>query len=137
MKTLKTLLKQKPVFLHDWSCAEDVFLDFENAKYAFDKDKQAALDKHKDDHILFASYTSDGYSGSAFVLFENNGTLYEVNGSHCSCYGLEGQWEREEVSLKELEHRLTKGTFGIGYDSDVCNGKLRDFLGVKEKSKER
>jgi hypothetical protein len=28
-----------------------------------------------------------------------------VNGSHCSCHGLEGQWEPEETSMKALEHR--------------------------------
>ena len=44
--------------------------------------------------ILLAWYGSGGYDGTAFVLCRDRitGCLFEVNGSHCSCYGLEGQW---------------------------------------------
>lgn len=59
-------------------------------------------------NILVASYTYEHYNGSAFVLFEQDGVLYEVNGSHCSCYGLEDQWEPEEVNLDELEQRFSR-----------------------------
>lgn len=62
--------------------------------------------------ILFAYYTDDEYSGyekEAFILFEENSKLYEVNGHHCSCYGLEGQWEPEETTKESLLHRIEKG----------------------------
>ncbi len=62
--------------------------------------------------VLVASYTYDDYSGSAYVLFERDGKLYEVHGSHCSCYGLEGQWEPEETFEDAIRHRLTAGTWG-------------------------
>lgn len=62
--------------------------------------------------VLFAIYATAPYEGDAFVLFRRDGVLYEVNASHCSCYGLEGQWEPEQASAKELHHRLTAGTFG-------------------------
>ena len=52
--------------------------------------------------ILLASYTYENYTGDAFVLFERDGQLFEVNGSHCSCYGLEGQWEPEETTKDAL-----------------------------------
>jgi len=55
--------------------------------------------------VLFASYENEDYSGSSFVLFRKGGTLYEVHGSHCSCYGLEGQWEPETTTLEALRHR--------------------------------
>ena len=55
--------------------------------------------------IIFASYLYECYKGSAFVLFERDGKLYEVNGSHCSCYGLEGQWEPEETSVAAVRMR--------------------------------
>ena len=42
-----------------------------------------------DVNILLAWYGGGDYDGSAFVLFERDGQLYEVNGGHCSCYGLE------------------------------------------------
>ena len=52
--------------------------------------------------ILLASYTYENYTGDAFVLFERDGKLFEVNGSHCSCYGLEDQWEPEETTKEAL-----------------------------------
>lgn len=55
--------------------------------------------------ILVASYMNEGYSGSAFVLYRKDGKLYEVNGSHCSCYGLEGQWGPEETTATVLKMR--------------------------------
>jgi len=58
-----------------------------------------------DSAILYADYTYESYSGSAFVLYEQDGKLYEVNGSHCSCYGLEGQWEPEETTWAAIAMR--------------------------------
>ena len=81
------------MYLNDWSesQAEGMCRDFEI--------EMSALDGVK---ILVASYTYEDYNGSAFVLFEKSGKLFEVNGSHCSCYGLEGQWEPEETTLEAL-----------------------------------
>lgn len=64
------------------------------------------------DEVLLASYTYEDYSGDAFVLFRKSDKLYEVNGGHCSCYGLEGQWEPEETNVEALRHRLDNGYFG-------------------------
>ncbi len=61
-----------------------------------------------EDKILFASYGGGSYDGDAFVLFEENGKLYEVHGSHCSCYGLEGQWKPEETSIEALRKKDRK-----------------------------
>ncbi|HHB2481351.1 TPA: hypothetical protein ACORDH_002802 [Bacillus cereus] len=59
--------------------------------------------------ILLASYDIEGCEGDAFVLFLENGKMYEVHGSHCSCFGLENQWNPEETTIKELEFRLNNG----------------------------
>ncbi len=91
----------KQYFLGNWSDKKDVAEDFQIALEEFDKAK-----------ILLAWYGYGDYDGSAFVLFEHDGKLYEVNGGHCSCYGLEGQWSPEEVTASELEHRITKGDLG-------------------------
>lgn len=56
-------------------------------------------------NIVFAAYTYEDYSGSAFVLFMKDGKLYEVNGSHCSCHGLEGQWQPEETFMEAIRMR--------------------------------
>jgi hypothetical protein len=58
-----------------------------------------------DEEVLFASYEDEHWEGIAFVLFERDGKLYEVNASHCSCHGLEGQWEPEETSWVALAQR--------------------------------
>lgn len=76
--------------------------------------------------VLFAVYKSESYSGYAFVLFEKDGVLYEVNGSHCSCYGLEGQWMPEETTLEALEHRLNKGTLGLEKSPNAENNCFDD-----------
>jgi hypothetical protein len=73
---------------------EDVFSNF-----CVDEENKIGVD------IVFAAYEYEDYSGSAFVIFMKDGILYEVNGGHCSCNGLEGQWEPEETSLEALMFR--------------------------------
>jgi len=60
--------------------------------------------------ILLAEYHNESYEGEAFVLFIQDGKFFEVYGSHCSCYGLEGQWHPEETSIEAIKHYLEKGT---------------------------
>ncbi len=60
--------------------------------------------------ILWAEYDrgafeGTGYEGTAFVLFRRAGRLYTVEGGHCSCYGLEGQWEPVETTKEALALR--------------------------------
>jgi hypothetical protein len=55
--------------------------------------------------ILYACYDSGDYEGEAHVIFRKEDKLYEVNGAHCSCYGLEGQWKPEETSVAALLFR--------------------------------
>lgn len=79
--------------------------------------------------IILASYTYEDYSGDAFVLFRKDGQLFEVNGGHCSCYGLEGQWEPEETSVEALRHRLA-GDFGTAYVWDA-KGKRKNVFAAE------
>lgn len=85
-------------YFGSWSCKEEVA-----ASFSID------VKELKDVSILMAWYGDGDYSGSAFVLYEKDGQLYEVHGSHCSCYGLEDQWEPEETSVEALAHVLTDG----------------------------
>jgi hypothetical protein len=82
-------------------------------------------------HILLAAYDIDGYEGSAFVLFEKDGKLYEVNGGHCSCYGLEGQWEPEETSVEGIKLRMQSG-YGLLSKLEVLE-QLNNIFGSLEK----
>lgn len=56
----------------------------------------ALLDKVQ---IIAANYTYECYSGDAIVLYfdPSDEQYYEVRGGHCSCYGLEGQFEPEVI----------------------------------------
>src|SRR5690625_4483265 len=137
--------------MNDWSHKNDVIGDFEgiymtNEEYEateppysnvifWNENKgkmRQAIERYKNINILFASYGQANYSGDAWVLFERDGKLFEVGGGHCSCYGLEGQWEEEEVLLKELENRLLNGSFGEdGWSDNNFKQELCEFLGVE------
>ena len=52
--------------------------------------------------VLFAAYDIDGYEGTATVLYKKGRKYYWVEGSHCSCYGLEDQWNPQEYTKKEF-----------------------------------
>lgn len=68
--------------------------------------------------IVVAWYGQGDYEGSAFVLYRQNGKLYEVNGGHCSCMGLEDQWEPEETTVEALKHRIEHGYMFSDYYTD-------------------
>lgn len=133
MKTIEEVVKQEPVFLNDFTDKKNTLLEFSGERWSYtDEDEELIMKEYEGKNILFASYGNANYSGDAWVLYEENGNLYEVNGSHCSCYGLEGQWEPEKVVLEELENRLVNGEFGEDDWSDNnFKEELCDFLGVE------
>ncbi len=140
------------MYLHDWEGKGwfDVVMEFEgiymteaefrapSAPYAnarmWEENKakaEAAMAKpeYQGIEVLLASYSYENYSGDAFVLFRKGGKLYEVNGGHCSCYGLEGQWSPEETAVDALMHRLEAGHLGKGdYDGNEFAKELRDVI---------
>lgn len=64
-------------------------------------------------HLAWYGYGS--YCGSSLVIYEKDGKLFEVNGSHCSCHGLEGQWQPAETTwealkLRDLSYNLCDGS---------------------------
>jgi len=150
MKSLQEILKQEPVYLNNWKTKIDVISDFEDiylsdAEYnaeqppyknveMWEEKKEAmkiAIEKWKSTNILFASYGEANYSGDAFVLFEREGKLFEVNGSHCSCYGLEGQFEPEETTIEAIKYRLIEGTLGVDdYSDNEFAKELKKFIGI-------
>lgn len=87
--------------------------EFSNNRYGHWDDEQGkyvepdnpAEEFVKDSEVLFASYEYEDYSGKAFVIFERDGKLFEVHGGHCSCNGLEGQFEPEETTWEALAMR--------------------------------
>jgi hypothetical protein len=84
---------------------EDDVWDSEKSDY---KIVPADATPYWDAEIITAEYNG-GWEGSVFVLFKSGGNLYEVNGGHCSCYGLEGQWDPEPTTEEALRHRVEQG----------------------------
>lgn len=65
--------------------------------------KQFDIEPISNINILYAVYNYESYNGEALVIFKDEeGKLYEVNSSHCSCNGLEGTWSPEETSFPAI-----------------------------------
>ena len=109
----------KTIFVGDFESQEQVEHDFDFQLKPHEK-------------LLLASYDNGGYDGSAWVLYQDQkeNKLFEVNGSHCSCHGLEGQWEPEETSVASLAARLKDGHIGP-YDVNITE-QLKKVLGIKD-----
>lgn len=109
------------VYLQDWS---------ESKRDGMMDDFGITEEQLQGVEILLASYSYEDYSGSAFVLFRKDGKLFEVNGSHCSCYGLserdymgnstESQWDPEETSKEALLKRLDSQSYTFDGFADVA-----------------
>ena len=87
-----------------WSGYEDMRADWFETPWT-EEDK--AAEKFPDtfpteEELLFASYGGGSYEGDATMVWRHGGKLYETQGSHCSCYGLEGQFEPEETTVEAL-----------------------------------
>ena len=94
--TTKELKQRKELFI-------DIFADGKSAiAYYFD----IPLEQLENKHFVYAYYYDEDYLGDAYLLFIENDKLYEVVANHCSCYGLEGQFEPEEVPIEVLYDRL-------------------------------
>jgi hypothetical protein len=90
-------------YLNDWANgqADQMMFDF--------RIDEAALDGAE---VIVAAYLEEEGMGDAYVLFRRDGKLWEVHGCHCSCFGLEGQWEPEEADRDVIMHRLKGGYWG-------------------------
>lgn len=91
--------------------------------------------------IAYESVGSWGCDSSSWFLLKekSTGKLFETHGSHCSCYGFEGQFEPEETNLEYLKSE--KFYFSCGaYDdnADETRQKVKEFISkmCKTKAKE-
>lgn len=94
----------KDVYFGNWNSKQDMMGDFQ----IFDSDLKGC-------NILYADYEYGNYDGWCIVIFRKNRKLYEVIGSHCSCYGLEDQWDPQETSVAALRRSnpdIAKKLFG-------------------------
>lgn len=76
--------------------------------------------------VLYASYEQGSYEGSADVFWRNSdGTYGYEYGSHCSCYGLEGQWDPETYTVEQLKGQVDRAQYGFFKDhADMIRAEL-------------
>lgn len=78
--------------------------------------------------FVFAAYDTEDYEGTALVITSQDGKAYQVvQGSHCSCYGLEGQWEPSDHTVVEIEHMARQAGYGPYRDHSRA---ILDWLGA-------
>ena len=83
-----------------------------NREYHIDfeswEDVMRSFDLHPSDQLeeppfVFAEYDYSNWEGQAEVVYSYNGIIfYYVSGSHCSCFGLEEQWDPEEYDIEAI-----------------------------------
>lgn len=102
-------------YIQEFQSTEDVIREYE-----------APADALSGAVVYLAWYGYGCYEGYSMVLYEKNGVLYEVNGSHCSCHGLEGQWEPEVTSWEALAMRNLVDSYVDG--SSEADARLKELV---------
>ena len=72
--------------------------------------------------ILFEGHAEEDYSDSILLILRKDGALFEVEASHCSCYGFEGMWNPRKTTVGALLKRTPASL------SDRDYVRFRDFV---------
>lgn len=92
------------IYLNDFGDFDHVMSEYRTT------DEERAFVKQ----IILADYTYEDYSGNSYVLFVGvDDKLYEVYGSHCSCHGLEDQWDICDTTLEYFYDQIERGITNI------------------------
>lgn len=89
---------QKRIYEEGFSDWEHVVSEFAPSYGRWGEGRNKAALGSEPEYI-YARYLYESYDGSADVIFYRDGKWFYNGGSHCSCYGLEDQWEPEEVDV--------------------------------------
>jgi hypothetical protein len=96
-------------------------------EYSYDKNSLIDRSLYESYEVITALYNKECYEGDVFVLLKKGDLYYEVHGSHCSCYGLEGQFEPEVTTAESLKHRIDSGQpYGAFKD---CIPEIKEHFG--------
>lgn len=70
---------------------------------------------------VFAVYDNAGCEGDALVIFSDGDEYGVVEGSHCSCYGLEDQWKPTWFPKDALAGMVQRASYGLmhQYKSEI------------------
>ena len=78
--------------------------------------------------VVFAAYDTPDYDGYAEVIFVHKGKFYMAHGSHCSCYGLEDQWDPIEMPIDGLRKIIGQGTGMLSHYEKEFESSLDQLL---------
>ena len=95
-----------------------VYIEEFNSESDIIKQYAAPADALSGATVLLAWYGYGDYCGDSLVIFERDGKLWEVNGSHCSYFELEGQWCPEETTWESLAKRNLTGECAGSLEAD-------------------
>jgi len=76
-----------------------------SCEYSDIEESPSEVELLEDGEILIAYESIGNYgcdSSGFFVFMDKDGSLWENHSSHCSCYGMEGQWEPSASSIEYL-----------------------------------
>lgn len=81
--------------------------------------------------LVYHVYSYEDYSGESygFGYDSERDEWFEVYGGHCSCYGLEGQWEPQYSSFESLMHAIERTLEAEHYRSQRNSEQLAEFVG--------
>lgn len=96
-------------------------------------EKDSYVQKELENFEILIAYESVGSwgcdSSSWFLLKQNSGELFEFSGSHCSCYGFEGQYDIESTSVEYLKSdKFDLYTGGYDDESEENKKAIRDYI---------
>lgn len=98
--------------------------------HSYDRPEKPAIKEPTE--VIFAGYTYEDYSGDAFVVYRDGRKFYTVEGGHCSCYGLEGQWDPIPYTLKQLIASFEKRDQSWGLFGAVSKELIKTLKERKE-----
>lgn len=81
---------------------QDVAREYTDWVYGEDREATALAAIPEPDEVFVAAYEIGNYEGDSFVAFRRGDKFYINTGSHCSCMGLEGQWDPTEYDDRSL-----------------------------------
>jgi hypothetical protein len=114
---------------------------WQNNEYNYEKREYIYPPKPANIVILIDYYHYECYEGYGYVLGYNKDTkqFFEVHGSHCSCYELEGQWEEEYTTLDEIKihtekqlKALSEKDYSYSYDEETRDrlNQIKELLEI-------
>jgi hypothetical protein len=115
-----------------WKTLEDVGNEYADGYSDASKQLAATITATlKASNFVIALYGLGGYEGWSYVLYHKDGVFYENEAGHCSCYGLEGQWNPQETDVEALKLRLANGSFSYEADEDrLIKMYISEYLGA-------